>query len=80
MKLLDNIMRIYSHLEFPNQYSPFQFFPEMGGAKTYFLKSWSRKKRSGNKVLGYCLEIRNQYSPFQYVPALQRGAWLKFIS
>ena len=33
------------------------------GAKKY----WSRRKLSGNKVVGYCLEMPNLYSPFQYV-------------
>ena len=62
----------------PNQYSPFQYVPERGGAKIYFLKYWSRRKLSGNKVVGYCLEMPNLYSPFQYVPK-RGGAKIYFL-
>ena len=62
----------------PNQYSPFQYVPERGGAKNYLLKYWSRQKLSGNKVVGYCLEMPNLYSPFQYVPE-RGGAKIYFL-
>ena len=54
----------------PNQYFSFQYVPEMGVAKIYFLKYWSRKNISGDKVAGYCLGMPNQYFAFQYVPEM----------
>ena len=47
----------------------------MGAAKIYFLKYWSRKKLSGEKVVGYYYEALNLFFPFQYFR--ERG-WAKF--
>ena len=39
----------------------FQYVPERGGAKIYFLKYLSRLKISGNKVVGCCLKIGENF-------------------